>query len=104
MKNTLTIGTQYENAEGEFEVVGIKDDMVEVECISEGHINEGKRFMVPEIEAIICKYGWDYIVEFMDDEIREELHDQMSPCKEVEFLNAYDKKHLEKFGAEFELA
>lgn len=38
---------------------------------------------------------------FMDDEIREDLHLELSPCTEQEFLDAYCKRHEEKFSQEF---
>ena len=40
-------------------------------------------------------------VNMMDDEIREELHTEMAPCTELEFLEAYMKRHEEKYGEEF---
>lgn len=43
-------------------------------------------------------------VDLMDDEIRENLYDTITPCTEQEFFNAYCKAHLEKYGEEFELA
>lgn len=42
-------------------------------------------------------------VEMMDDEIREELHAEMSPCTDEDFLTAYMEAHKEKFGADFEI-
>ena len=49
---------------------------------------------------IIKKY-WDAIVVLMDDEIREEMHNEMSPCTEEEFFEEYCKRHEEKFGSPF---
>ncbi len=37
----------------------------------------------------------------MDDDIREELHREMAPCSEEEFLVAYCKAHEAKFGEKF---
>lgn len=99
----VAIGAKYQDAEGEWEVVGIDNGMVEVECIQEGNINYGKRFMVPELEAIIGYYGWEQIEEMMDDEIREELHNEMAPCEAIDFLKAYLEAHREKFGEDFEM-
>lgn len=39
-------------------------------------------------------------VMLMDDDIREELHMEMSPCTEQEFLDAYIERHAEKFDGE----
>ena len=99
----VSIGSRYEDPEGEWEVVGRHDDMVEVECIQEGNINYGKRFMVPELEAIIGYYGWEQIEEMMDDELREELHERLSPCGAEEFLKAYLAEHKAKYGVDFEI-
>lgn len=51
-----------------------------------------------------------YILDFaaavglMDDEIRETLHSEMSPCTEQEFFAAYEKAHEEKHCEEWELS
>ena len=42
-------------------------------------------------------------VEVMDDELREEIHAELSPCTEEEFLREYERRHLEKFGEEFQV-
>lgn len=44
---------------------------------------------------------YDLWVHYMDDEIREEVHMDLAPCTEVEFLNEYKKRHPERFGEEF---
>lgn len=43
---------------------------------------------------------YDACVELMDDDIREELSQEMSPCTEQEFLDAYVVRHAEKFDGE----
>lgn len=40
-------------------------------------------------------------VHYMDDEIREALHEELAPCTEQEFFDAYCVKHETKFGKEF---
>lgn len=47
---------------------------------------------------------FDAAVSLMDDEIREELHNELAPCTEQEFFDAYCKAHEEKYGEEFECA
>ena len=42
-------------------------------------------------------------VNMMDDEIREELHRELAPCSEVEFLEAYMERHEQKYNEEFEI-
>lgn len=40
-------------------------------------------------------------VMLMDDEIREEVHTEYSPCSDQEFFDAYCKLHLQKTCEEF---
>lgn len=40
-------------------------------------------------------------VALMDDEIREEVHADLAPCSEVEFLKEYMRRHYAKYGEEF---
>ena len=52
----------------------------------------------------IIKQGlFDAAVNLMDDELREEIHAELSPCTEEEFLTEYLKRHEKKFGMPFEL-
>lgn len=49
----------------------------------------------------------DELVDFeacviqMDDDLREEIHEDMAPCGEQEFLDEYVRRHAKKFGEEF---
>lgn len=45
--------------------------------------------------------NWDSVVNLMDDELREELHSELYPCTQKEFLDEYCKRHKEKFNEEF---
>lgn len=42
-------------------------------------------------------------VELMDDEIREEMHRERDWETEEEFLREYERRHLEKYGTEFQI-
>lgn len=44
---------------------------------------------------------YDAAVNLMDDEIREAVHRDLSPCTDEEFLTEYCKRHLDKYGTEF---
>lgn len=44
--------------------------------------------------------NFDAAVEYMDDEIREQLHNQLTPCTDQEFFDAYAKAHAKKFDGE----
>ena len=50
-----------------------------------------------------CKVDFDTCAILMDDEIREELHMELAPCTEQEFLDAYVERHAEKFGEDFDI-
>lgn len=40
-------------------------------------------------------------VALMDGELREELHEKLSPCSDQEFFEAYAKAHKEKLNEDF---
>lgn len=44
---------------------------------------------------------YDAAVNLMDDEIREEIHAELAPCTEEEFLEEYMKRHEEKYNEQF---
>ena len=45
--------------------------------------------------------NWDYTAQLMDDELREQVHAELAPCTEKEFLTRYMELHLEKYNKEF---
>ena len=40
-------------------------------------------------------------VELMDNEIREDLHNRLSPCSDEEFMEAYMEEHEKKYNVPF---
>ena len=48
--------------------------------------------------------NFEAAVNFMDDEICEMLHQEIAPCTDQEFFDAYCKAHEDKFDEEWELA
>jgi len=40
-------------------------------------------------------------VNMMDDDLREDLHSELAPCTEDEFLETYCDRHLAKFNEIF---
>lgn len=48
--------------------------------------------------------NYDITVQFMDSEIREQLHSELSPCTEQEFFTAYETLHEDEFGEEWQLS
>ncbi len=53
-------------------------------------------------DALIAEYGWESIVEMMNAEIREELHEELAPCDEIEFLTRYIELHYNSFNESFD--
>ena len=45
--------------------------------------------------------SFDACVSLMDDDIREQVHADLAPCTEQEFLDAYCELHAEKYGEQF---
>lgn len=50
------------------------------------------------------KVDYDYAVEMMDDDIREQLHNDMCPCYKQDFFTAYEFAHIKKYGDIWELS
>ena len=46
---------------------------------------------------------FDAAVNLMDDALREEVHADLAPCTEQEFLDEYVKRHEAKYGETFEI-
>lgn len=53
------------------------------------------------INEVITEGYYDVAVQLMDDDIREDVHIDLAPCTDEEFLAEYCKRHYEKFGEEF---
>ncbi|NLC28572.1 MAG: hypothetical protein GX780_07355 [Campylobacteraceae bacterium] len=43
-------------------------------------------------------------LQFMDDELREDLHLALAPCPAQRFLTCYEVQHEKKFGEEWFLS
>lgn len=50
------------------------------------------------------KINFDVAVMLMDEDIREELHAELSPCSAQDFFDAYAKAHAAIYGEDWELA
>lgn len=42
------------------------------------------------------------LIELMDDEIREKIHEEIAPCTEQEFINEYVREHEKKYREKFQ--
>lgn len=45
--------------------------------------------------------NYEDAVFYMDDDLREEIHDELAPCKDQAFFDAYCERHEKKFGEVF---
>ena len=58
-------------------------------------------------QNVINQYGkelnFDSAVNLMDDDIREQIHNDMTPCTNQVFFDAYVKAHAKKFGEDWVL-
>lgn len=54
-------------------------------------LDNGRTWMTADeaMEEINERNLWDAIVDMMEDEIREAVHDDLAPCTEEEFLTEY---------------
>ena len=100
MKDTTFIGMEFQDDDGTFAVVGFEDGLCEVVYTQDGQ-NQDKHYMMDPDEVMIRYYGWDQITDFMDEDLREEVHIDMAPCPPLDFLKEYSRRHLDKFGEEF---
>jgi hypothetical protein len=48
-----------------------------------------------------AQWKMEPIAELMDDEIREILHNEITPCSDLLFLEIYLEQHKKKHGVEF---
>lgn len=49
------------------------------------------------------KKEFEIYVNMMDDEIREAVHFDIAPCTDQEFLEEYQRRHIEKYGSKLEI-
>lgn len=77
---------------------------VQASGLTEAEVNETLEDLVSSpAEDIIDAGLFDQAVALMDDDIREEIHRELAPCTDQEFLEAYMVKHEEKYGTPFEI-
>lgn len=54
------------------------------------------------MKKVLNRFGdeinFDFAVQMMDDELREELHNAIAPCSKQEFFDAYALAHMRKYG------
>ena len=50
-----------------------------------------------------CEVNFDACVAMMDDDLREEIHSEIAPCTDQEFIDEYAKRHEAKFDEPFQI-
>jgi len=50
-------------------------------------INNGNSFV--DVEMAIASIDWDIIVNMMDDDVRDCVHNEIAPCSNADFLRRY---------------
>lgn len=58
--------------------------------------------LVRNLNGVLLDY--DSAVNYMDDELRVVLHDELAPCSEQEFFTAYEKEYLANTGEIWEFS
>ena len=59
--------------------------------------------MISKVLVNGYEVDFDVVVNMMDDEIREKLHNELAPCTDQEFVDAYVAAHEAKYGEQFEI-
>lgn len=49
------------------------------------------------------EWDLDVLAGYMDDDLREELHSELSPCTPQEFIDEYCLRHEAKFDEPFDI-
>ena len=60
--------------------------------------------MIMVVNGFGVKFDFDVAVNYMDDDLRNELAAELAPCTDQEFFDAYGKAHREKFDEVWELS
>lgn len=66
-------------------------------------IKQALRAYIERSNTMIDMKYYKQAVELMDDEIREEMHRERDWETDEEFLREYERRHLEKYGTEFQI-
>jgi hypothetical protein len=51
--------------------------------------------------VMLSKFSMEVIAHYMDDELREQVHAELAPCTDEEFLTRYIELHKAKFNEDF---
>ena len=63
----------------------------ETKMAKEISLDNGMTYMTAEeaMAEINARNLWEVVVQMMDDETRERVHDELAPCTDAEFLARY---------------
>lgn len=83
---------------------GAPDDVTDIDIErvidrldADGYITDYSK----EAAALLESAPLDTIAAYMDDELREEVHNLMSPCTDASFLEEYISRHFDKYNEIF---
>jgi hypothetical protein len=73
--------------------------------LDNGKLNTTKEGRANKMAMIYDTAGqsvdYAFAVSLMDDELREQVHDEMAPCTEQEFFDRYCELHEKQFNESF---
>lgn len=67
------------------------------------NVDEEDYYSMTDNMKKLLNLGMDVIAKYMDDDIREQVHNELAPCSDEEFLEKYMELHYEKYGEEFQV-
>lgn len=68
-----------------------------IECAVKAALTKSKE------NKIMTHQEFEAYVMLMDDDLREQVHAELAPCTDEEFLTRYQELHLAKYGEELEV-
>lgn len=84
-------------------LTGMHDDTVMGLAIA--HLSQSLGDEMNNEQDVTNQYGvslhFSAAVNYMDDDIREQLHAELAPCTPQVFFDAYVKAHAEKYGEDW---
>lgn len=52
---------------------------------------------------MLAHWSSETLANYMDNELREQVHQELAPCSDEEFLTRYLELHQTKYGQEFRI-
>ncbi|KOA61002.1 hypothetical protein BAAM0499_03795 [Bifidobacterium animalis subsp. animalis MCC 0499] len=84
----------------ESQIIREAADQVDLDAILQAHDDS----VTTDAGEHYTRDQWDAVVNMMDPQIREQLHNTIAPCSNQMFFDEYAKAHEAKYGQTWELA